>query len=534
MSRAPSFILFVADQLRADFLGCYGHPVVRTPHLDGIASRGTLFERCYVASPVCMPNRASLMTGRMPSVHGVRCNGIALSSQAVTFVELLADAGYRTGLVGKSHLQNFTGLPRMFPPADFAGIGNGRAPVGPLSQALRDHGTGPAYQMESPQRWAGRSPSVDTPFYGFGHVELVTSHGDEVGGDYRTWLRAKDPTAEARLMGPANALAHDYECPQAHRTAMPVELYPTHYIAERAGAWLRSEAHDPQQPFFLMVSFPDPHHPFNPPGHYWDMYQPDQFLTPAAFGHPDWQPPPHVTAMIRARAEGRADTGTQAAFACSAREAREAQALTAGMITCLDDAIGEVLLALGEAGRADDTVLMFTADHGDYLGDHQLLLKGAAQYDTITRVPLLWSDPAAPRDAAREPALAQTIDIPMTILARAGLAAYAGIQGIDLLPVIEQRGAGREDVLIQFDSQRQLPGTQITVRTHTLRHQSWRLSRMEGVDWGELYDLASDPGELHNLWDDPAMRDVRSMLIERMVRVEMAHLDRVPLATSLA
>ncbi len=107
--KRPNFILFITDQHRADYLGCYGHPVLKTPHIDSIAARGTAFDRFYVASPVCMPNRASLMTGRMPSVHGVRSNGIPLSREAVTFVDLLRAAGYRTALVGKSHLQNFTG-----------------------------------------------------------------------------------------------------------------------------------------------------------------------------------------------------------------------------------------------------------------------------------------------------------------------------------------------------------------------------------------------------------------------------------------
>ena len=118
-SSRPNFLLFITDQHRADFLGCYGHPVLRTPHIDSIARRGTAFDRFYVASPVCQPNRASLMTGRMPSVHDVRSNGIPLSMEAVTFVDLLRDAGYRTALVGKSHLQNFTSWPPLIkrPPA---------------------------------------------------------------------------------------------------------------------------------------------------------------------------------------------------------------------------------------------------------------------------------------------------------------------------------------------------------------------------------------------------------------------------------
>src|SRR5205807_9242294 len=107
----PSFLLFITDQHRADYLGCYGHPVLRTPHIDSIAARGTRFERFYVATPVCMPNRATLMTGRMPSLHRVRSNGIPLSLAANTFVDALRASGYATALVGKSHLQNFTGQP---------------------------------------------------------------------------------------------------------------------------------------------------------------------------------------------------------------------------------------------------------------------------------------------------------------------------------------------------------------------------------------------------------------------------------------
>ena len=109
MTKRPNFVFIITNQHRADHLGCYGNPVLRTPHIDGLAARGTRFDRFYVANPVCMPNRASLMTGRIPPLYAVRHNGIPLARDHVTFVELLAAAGYCTGLVGKSHLQNFTG-----------------------------------------------------------------------------------------------------------------------------------------------------------------------------------------------------------------------------------------------------------------------------------------------------------------------------------------------------------------------------------------------------------------------------------------
>jgi arylsulfatase A-like enzyme len=107
----PNFLLFITDQHRVDYLSCYGHPVLKTPHIDSIAARGARFENFYVATPVCMPNRATLMTGRMPSAHGGRGNGIPLPLNSNTFVDALRAGGYATALVGKSHLQNFTGFP---------------------------------------------------------------------------------------------------------------------------------------------------------------------------------------------------------------------------------------------------------------------------------------------------------------------------------------------------------------------------------------------------------------------------------------
>ena len=109
MSDRPNFLLFITDQHRVDHLGCYGNPIVQTPNINSLAARGTRFNQFYVSCPICMPNRATLMTGRMPSLHGVRQNGIPLSLGATTFTNLLRDAGYRTALIGKSHLQSLTG-----------------------------------------------------------------------------------------------------------------------------------------------------------------------------------------------------------------------------------------------------------------------------------------------------------------------------------------------------------------------------------------------------------------------------------------
>jgi arylsulfatase A-like enzyme len=527
-SSRPNFLLFITDQHRADFLGCYGHPVLRTPNIDSIAARGTAFDRFYVNSPVCQPNRASLMTGRMPSVHDVRSNGICLSMEAVTFVDLLADAGYRTALIGKSHLQNFTPhAPIVKRPPPREGF---HEPGPALCQALRDHLDDPKYEQETPEYWTKPGAHVQTPFYGFQRVTLVRAHGDEPGGDYDRWLDERDPKAR-NLLGPENALPHDYICPQAHRTAIPEELYATSFLGERACGYL--EDADSDTPFFLMVSFPDPHHPFNPPGKYWDMYRPEQFPAPEAFSRNDWTPPPLIRNIWSDRETGKANLTGMNTIGVSAREAQEARALTCGMIACIDDAIGRVLTALDASGRREDTVVIFTSDHGDHLGDHRLMLKGAEQYQSIVRVPFIWADPKAEDQPKRTDALASTMDIGATVLERAKIEPASGMQAKSLLPALDGKPV-RDSVFIQYDHQASSPGTNVPARVHSVIDGRYRLSVFHGTGWGELYDLEKDPGEFNNLWDDPAHAKTRAAMAERLLFAEIEHVDRVPLPTRRA
>ena len=347
-SSRPNFLLFITDQHRADFLGCYGHPVLRTPHIDSIAARGTAFDRFYVASPVCQPNRASLMTGRMPSVHDVRSNGIPLSMNAVTFVDLLRDAGYRTALIGKSHLQNFTPHdPIIKRPPPREGF---HEPSAGLTQALRDHLADPKYEQETPAYWTKAGAHVQTPFYGFDHVTLVRAHGDEAGADYDRWLEARDPKAQE------SARSEEQPAARLRRAAGLSHRDPRgalrHVVPRRPRLRLSRRGRTSDAPFFLMVSFPDPHHPFNPPGKYWDMYKPEQFPVPEAFSRNDWTPPALVQNIIKERETGKANLTGMGTIGVSAREAQEARALTCGMIACIDDAIGAVLGALDRAASA--------------------------------------------------------------------------------------------------------------------------------------------------------------------------------------
>ncbi|HWT19237.1 MAG TPA: sulfatase-like hydrolase/transferase, partial [Variovorax sp.] len=258
-------------------------------HIDSLAGNGCVFDNFHVATPICQPNRASLMTSRMPSAHGVQMNGRELSFGETTFVEMLRDAGYRTALVGKSHLQNITTAPPPWP-----GPQEHRRPY---DARRRFPGI---YGQEVWKRWED-DPSFELtlPYYGFEQVRLTIGHADEQHGHWRRWLRQQTPEAE-RLIGPENAIPTPgfklAQLRQAWRTRVPEALYPSAYIAQETNTLLAQYASD-DRPFFLQCSFPDPHHPFTPPGRYWDMYRPSDMELPRSWNAALHDAPPPVTAL---------------------------------------------------------------------------------------------------------------------------------------------------------------------------------------------------------------------------------------------
>ena len=520
MTQRPNFLFLITDQQRADWLGCYGHPVLKTPHIDAIAEQGTRFDSFHVASPVCMPNRASLLTGRYPSLHGLRYNGCVLPETANTFVDLLADAGYHSAAIGKSHLQPFTDLPPMGKDVD---------EIARTAEAWKASGSH-VYQEGPEQYQSDGRYDFRTPYYGYAHVDMVTHHGDRCGGHYQQWFRDAAPDWEA-LHDPTNQLPHNYSCPQAYRTPIPEELYPTAYVRDRAIDYITSRAGE-DAPFFAFVSFPDPHHPFNPPGKYWDMYSPDQFeLTLPYAAHQN--PTPPMRWLYDNWKNGGGQMTPQTAMMLDDQALKEAMALTAGMIACIDDAVGEIHAALERSGQLENTVICYTSDHGDYLGDFNMLLKGALPFRGITRVPFIWSDPSD-RSRATTDALCSTVDLAATILDRAGLQPFNGNQGQSFLPAVAGEGGPRDEALIEYNDGGNRLGFKNPARVRALVTKDWRYTVYKDQTWGELYDLQNDPNETQNLWNSPDHVDVRARLSERLSHHLIAQMDESPLADRIA
>jgi arylsulfatase A-like enzyme len=316
---------------------------------------------------------------------------------------------------------------------------------------------------------------------------------------------------------------------------MPEELYPTTYVAEPTIARLEEYAKDRERPFFLQCSFPDPHHPFTPPGRYWDMYRASEMPLPSSWHVDPNDVPPHVRHLFAERDSGKAVKNSPALFACSEAEVRPLIALTYGMITMIDDAVARILAALERSGRADDTIVIFTSDHGDLMGDHQLMLKGPVHYEGVIRVPFIWQDVKDRRVHGRRDGLAATIDLPTTILDRAGIKPVNGMLGLSQLAVIAGgKPSQRDAVLIEEEGQRTYMGFASRIRMRTLITRQHRLSLYEGVEWAELYDRAADPNEMRNLWGRPEAAAVERAMIEQMAREMLAWSETSPAPTGLA
>jgi arylsulfatase A-like enzyme len=495
-------VLVTTDQHKATTLGTYGDPLGATPALDRLAATGVRFAQCRTQNPFCQPARATILTGQYPSTHGVIRNGIDLPAEAAaeSVATILAAAGHATALVGKAHFASY------YP--DF--------PTG-RPEAVVDSAC-------VPPDWHG-------PYFGFQHVELVTDvHNIRLAPDVGRWNWGFGPppfglhyarhlfrdghargVERLRLMQP-EAAGQTWDHTQTWKNQLPEEDHHTTWTADRAITWL---ARAPE-PFFLWASFADPHHPFDPPRPWCDRYDPAdmlQVLPPARPEELDRKPPFH-----RAWTEGF--RGTPFAWAnpgwtlLSERERCTLLAAYYGMVSQLDHAVGRIVEALDARGLAERTLIVFTADHGDYLGDHQMMLKGPIHYEALVRVPLVLRGPGMPAGTVVTDPVG-TIDLAPTMLGACGLPIPHWVEG---RPLLDQP---REWVLTEDDILRG------SMAFRTLTTRGHRLTRsLHDPDGGELYDLRNDPGEFDNRWDDPASAHTRRELLALLERVMRPDLGR--------
>ena len=490
-------LLITTDQQRADTLGCAGSPLGATPRLDAFAAQGTRFAKARTQHVLCQPARATILTGTHPSTHGVTCNGIDLpaDAQARSLPTLLGRAGHRTALFGKAHFAT------TFP---FLSTGQIESVDG---SAL------------VPADWHG-------PYFGFEHLEMtIFGHNLRIADLMGRWNWAFGPPPfglhyarylfrdgpekgyeRLRRMQPEAAGA-TWDYTQTWKNQIPEEDHPTTWIADRAVDWLDQV----DEPFFAWVSFTDPHHPMDPPAPWFDRYDPADVLEVLPEIHAnefDNKPPLH--ALCRRGCAGRRWSGRTRVAGSTREELARMTAAYYGMVAQLDNAIGRVLDVLDERGIADDTLVLISSDHGEFLGEHQMIFKGPFGYDSLLRVPLLVRGPDVPVGAVVDEPVG-TIDIAPTALAAAGLAIPEWMEGRPLLD------GPREHCLTENDFSiiNWLP-------MRTLTTPDYKLHAYLEHPFGELYDLEDDPGEVVNRFDDPAYAAIRADL-EALLKATMNH-----------
>jgi arylsulfatase A-like enzyme len=485
MSRRPNILLITSDQHRGDCFGFEGRKV-KTPHLDELARDGTRFSACITPSVICQPARASLLTGLLPLTHGVHDNGIDLAPEIGErgFAAQLGRAGYRTGLVGKAHFST-------------------------------SHTYAPTGTPECRTSSADYGPDWFGPYMGFEHVELVVE-GHNVwppmkpphGQHYERWYHA-DGRGEERDELYFRRAAPDRGAIQTWHSGLPVAWHNTTWIGNQS---IRFMERHKDEPFCLWASFPDPHHPFDAPEPWSRLHPPEEVDLPARRTldldrRPWWH---------RASLEGTPDARVQAIRGNFLQltpqtddQLRELIANYYGMISLIDHNVGRMLIALQELGIADNTLVVFTADHGEWLGDHGLIFKGPMMYEGVLRVGLILRGPGIPAgEVIRDPV--STLDLPATLCGYAGAPTASLRHSRSLLGVVagEER---REAAYNEWDLGPQRCGVALELRT--VRSRSHRLTVDLRSGAGELYDLTSDPLEEHNLFDEPSAAEHRRALL---------------------
>ncbi len=479
-------ILFImCDQLRFDYLGCYGHPSLATPNLDALARRGVRFTNAYVQSPVCGPSRMSFYTGRYMRSHGSNWNGFPLRAGEPTLGDHLKPLGVRNVLVGKTHMAaDVAGMARLgIDPATAIGVPLGECGFEPFE---RDDGLHPASRP------------------GQRYDAYLREHGFAAENPWEEWANSAED-ADGRVLS-GWLLAH------ADKPArIPKEHSETAYTTRRAMDFIEAAAAD-GRPWCLHLSYIKPHWPYIAPAPYH-----------ARYGAADILP------AVRAQAE-RADPhpvfGAYMAMRPSRNFSRDeirARVIPAymGLVQEIDDQLGNLFRFLDERGLAQNTMVVFTSDHGDYLGDHWLGEKDFF-HDCAVKVPLIVADPDPEADRTRGAscaALVEAIDlVPSFIEYFGGEAPPHIVEGRSLLPLLrgEMPAQWRHCVFSEYDYS--MLEARLTLnqpigdcRLHMVLDGRWKLIHATGFR-PMLFDLATDPHELDDLGADPRFESERARL----------------------
>ena len=486
----PNVLLITSDQQHWNTLGI-DNPEIRTPNLDRLAREGTVFERAYCPNPTCTPTRASLITGQWPSQHGAYSLGTKLLEDRPTVNGVLRENGYRTGIIGKAHFQPLRGTDE-FPSLE-------------AYPTLQDLDFWKAYKG---------------PFYGFDDFELARNHTDEahVGQHYALWMESKGLENWRDYFSKPTGTMDS----QKHRWNLSEEFHYNTWIAERTNHYLE-QYQAREEPFFLWASFFDPHPSYLVPEPWDTMYDPEQLTVPE--GRPGEAEDGSPFFQFARDPEGTPDKyGIVGKWmhgvdrhAHDKKDLAKDMAVYYGMVSCMDKYIGKILDRLGELGMAENTLVVFTSDHGHYYGHHGLIAKGPFHYEDGVRVPMIVRWPGKVEAGRRSQAIQSLVDYPVTFLSALGIGKPHFMSGVDQLPSWRDPAVKvRDHTLVENNHE---PGM---AEMKSYISDRYKITVYRAFACGELFDLEADPGEFHNRWNDPDYAGIKAQLLHEFVQAEMA------------
>lgn len=479
MTKRPNILWICTDQQRWDTLSCLGFKGANTPNIDKLASQGVVFKNAYCQSPICTPSRASFLTGMYPIANQVHRNGNDGFPDHLPLVpKLLQEAGYHTGLVGKLHLSRTKSRVECRPDDGYTEFYRNRGLVFNTEEDCKEH-------------------------------------------DYYDWLTDKGVDAKA-LYEPFT---------ETCAPGVPTDLHLTTWAGDRSKSFIERNS---DKSWLLSVNLYDPHPPFDPPAEYLDQFDPNDM--PGAkfmlsdlehqkrFAKVDQQAQnPVIPDDFDCGFEDRQGAMPPAAATTGARHdtpptkynVREYRAAYHAMILLIDDMVGRLLGALEATGQLENTLIVFTSDHGEMLGDHGLIYKGCRFYEGLVHVPLVMSCPSLRLEGLITDALAELVDIAPTLLDAAGTHIPKHMQGKSLMPFFQNDVAPQQNkdfVTCEYFDAINFPGSHGS-RGSMYFDGRYKLNVYHDIADGELFDLKDDPNEFNDLWFDPVHEELKSNLL---------------------
>jgi len=439
-----------------------------------------------------------MLTGLYPSWHHCWTIGVKLPEDVPTVNDALNAHGYATSLIGKAHFQPLASTPE--------------SPSIECQPALRDL-----------EFWRG----FNGPWYGFDHVEMARNHADEshAGQHYALWMEERglsnwrDYFQAWPPTGDEPRRARYWMRDTTHWT-LPEEYHYNTWTGERTIAQI-DQAAAKGQPFFCWSSFLDPHPPYLVSEPWASMYDPEDMdpgeLEPGELAY--------MADHLRLTQQEAPDFSSYretfgphglGSHLLDAWDLRRYMSAYYGMVSFIDDQIGRILDALERNGMADNTLIVFTTDHGHFLGQHGLTDKGPYHYEDLLRIPMIVRYPDQVQGGQISQALQSQVDLAPTFLSAAGIPVPGIMQGVNQLPAWSgAQETARDHVIIED----RMEPTRMTLRTYV--NDRYKITLYRNHDHGEIYDLVDDPQERRNLWYDAAQTDLKVHLLQRMVQAEL-------------